>query len=65
MGVYEKAVFYHFIHGLGMLIVSILRRWEFWPNRRIVGMLAAGRGDFDFSGSLYLLAVTGVRAWGR
>jgi uncharacterized membrane protein YgdD (TMEM256/DUF423 family) len=26
MGVYEKAVFYHFVHALGLLIVSILPR---------------------------------------
>ena len=24
MGVYEKAVFYHFIHAMGLLIVSLL-----------------------------------------
>ena len=26
MGVYEKAVFYHFVHALGLLIVSVLAR---------------------------------------
>ena len=26
MGVYEKAVFYHFLHGLGLLIIPILAR---------------------------------------
>jgi uncharacterized membrane protein YgdD (TMEM256/DUF423 family) len=65
MGVYEKAVFYHFIHALGLLIVSLLPR---------VGALTpanAGRiswllftGVLLFSGSLYLLAVTGVRTLG-
>ena len=65
MGVYEKAVFYHFVHALGLLIVSVLAR---------VGALtesAAGRvgwllfvGILVFSGSLYLLAVTGVRTLG-
>jgi uncharacterized membrane protein YgdD (TMEM256/DUF423 family) len=65
MGVYEKAVFYHFIHALGLLIVSLLPR---------VGALTpanAGRvswllftGMLLFSGSLYLLAVTGVRTLG-
>jgi uncharacterized membrane protein YgdD (TMEM256/DUF423 family) len=26
MGVYERAVFYHFIHAMGLLVVSILLR---------------------------------------
>lgn len=65
MGVYEKAVFYHFVHALGLLIVSLLPR---------VGALtedAAGKvcvllvtGIVVFSGSLYVLAVTGVRTLG-
>lgn len=65
MGVYEKAVFYHFVHALGLLLVSVMAR---------VGALtesAAGRvgwlllvGMLVFSGSLYLLAVTGVRTLG-
>ena len=65
LGIYEKAVFYHFVHALGMLIVSVLAR---------VGALtetAAGRVDWllfvgllVFSGSLYLLAVTGIRTLG-
>jgi len=62
MGVWEKAVFYHFIHALGMLIVSLMPRagalsksgaeWVCW-------LLLAG--ILIFSGSLYVLAVSGVR----
>ena len=65
MGVYEKAVFYHFIHALGMLIVSLLPR---------IGALSASRGAWVcwlltagiliFSGSLYALAVSGVKGLG-
>jgi uncharacterized membrane protein YgdD (TMEM256/DUF423 family) len=65
MGVYEKAVLYQFFHSLGMLIVSILPRvgaisqsagtWVCW-------LLFAG--ILLFSGSLYVLALTGVRALG-
>jgi uncharacterized membrane protein YgdD (TMEM256/DUF423 family) len=61
-GVYEKAVFYHFVHALGLLATSILAR---------LGYLSAGAGSVSswllaggilfFSGSLYLLAVTGQR----
>ena len=62
MSVYEKAVFYHFIHSLGLLIVSYL------PKTGTFSMSAASfvcalllAGVIIFSGSLYLLAVTGNR----
>ncbi len=65
IGVWEKAVFYHFIHALGLLIVSIL------PRQGMLSPQAAGRvcwllcaGILIFSGSLYLLAATGVRTLG-
>jgi len=32
MSVYEKAVFYHFVHALGVLIVSILPKTELFRN---------------------------------
>ena len=57
MGIYEKAVFYHFIHALGILVVSSLRRTP-W----ICGLLLAG--IVLFSGSLYVLAISGVRELG-
>jgi len=65
LGIYEKAVFYHFIHALGMLAVPLLVR---------AGLISATAGNWTgwlllagialFSGSLYLLAITGVRALG-
>lgn len=65
MGVYEKAVFYHFIHAIGLLIVSIL------PKAGILSQTAASwvcalllAGIVVFSGSLYLLAMTGIRFLG-
>src|SRR6266700_3624653 len=65
MGVYERAVFYHFIHALGLLIVSFLPKTgtfsEFATNW-VCGLLLAG--IVIFSGSLYLLAVTGNRMLG-
>ena len=64
-GVYEKAVFYHFIHGIGILLVSVLAR---------TGVLSASGADrvgwllafgiVLFSGSLYALAISGVRILG-
>ena len=64
-GIYEKAVLYHFVHALGLLIVPALSR------SGLLGTVAADRvcwllfaGILIFSGSLYLLAVTGVRGLG-
>jgi uncharacterized membrane protein YgdD (TMEM256/DUF423 family) len=60
MEVYQKAVFYHFIHALGLLVVSLAPRTAnlVWVNILLVA------GILIFSGSLYLLAVTGVRTLG-
>src|SRR5579871_6311780 len=65
MTVYERAVFYHFVHALGMLIVSILPRIGVLTAPRtnwIAGLLCAG--IVLFSGSLYVLAITGIRTLG-
>jgi uncharacterized membrane protein YgdD (TMEM256/DUF423 family) len=63
--VYEKAVFYHFIHAIGILLVSVLARTgALTPagQGRVAWLLLAG--IVLFSGSLYLLAVTEVRILG-
>lgn len=65
MGVYEKAVFYHFIHALGLLIVSFLPKtgtFSEFATTWVCALLLAG--IVLFSGSLYLLAVTGNRGLG-
>src|SRR5580698_316727 len=63
--IYDRAVFYHFVHALGLLIVAVaaeaglLRRTAaVWVCR----LLAAG--VVLFSGSLYALALTGNRMLG-
>lgn len=60
MTIYERAVMYHFVHALGLLIVSAMPRpaginWPAW-------LLVAG--VVLFSGSLYVLAISGVKALG-
>ena len=62
MTVYEKAVFYHFIHAIGILLVALLARTS------AVSVAGANRigwllsiGILLFSGSLYALALSGVR----
>ena len=64
-GVYETGVLYHFFHALGLLVVSFLPRMGALSASRagwVCGLLCAG--VVIFSGSLYLLAITGVRTLG-
>lgn len=65
LGVYERAVFYHYIHGLALLVVPLFARLN------LIGDAGASRvcvlflaGLLLFSGSLYALALTGVRGLG-
>jgi uncharacterized membrane protein YgdD (TMEM256/DUF423 family) len=65
LGIWEKAVFYHFIHALGLLMVALLPRTGTFAESAaawVCGLLAAG--IVIFSGSLYALALTGQRALG-
>jgi uncharacterized membrane protein YgdD (TMEM256/DUF423 family) len=65
MGVYEKAVLYHFFHALGLLIVSILPRIGVLSQSArtwVCGLLLTG--IVLFSGSLYALALSGVKTLG-
>lgn len=65
ISVYEKAVFYHFIHALGILIIAVLARTGTFPvaaQDRVCWLLFIG--ILLFSGSLYALAISGVRVLG-
>ena len=65
LGVWEKAVFYHFVHALGLLVVPLMARLGVLPAAgagRVCVLLAAG--IVLFSGSLYALALSGVRLLG-
>jgi uncharacterized membrane protein YgdD (TMEM256/DUF423 family) len=65
LSVWEKAVFYHFIHSLGILVVSLLPRTGTFPINgasNVCWLMAAG--VLIFSGSLYTLALSGVRTMG-
>jgi uncharacterized membrane protein YgdD (TMEM256/DUF423 family) len=65
MDVYQKAVFYQFIHSLGILIVGILPKTGTFPESSTTTVCAfLLAGIVIFSGSLYLLAVTGNRMLG-
>jgi uncharacterized membrane protein YgdD (TMEM256/DUF423 family) len=58
--IYHTAVLYHLVHGLGLFAVAWAWSVKPAPAVRWAG-LALSAGIVIFSGSLYLLAVTGAR----
>lgn len=65
LSVYEKAVFYHFIHAIGILLIALLARTDAISpagQGRAAGLLLVG--ILIFSGSLYALSISGVRILG-
>jgi uncharacterized membrane protein YgdD (TMEM256/DUF423 family) len=65
MDIYKTAVLYHFLHALGMLIVSVLPKTGALAESGAEGVCwLLFAGILIFSGSLYMLAVTGTRALG-
>jgi uncharacterized membrane protein YgdD (TMEM256/DUF423 family) len=63
LAIYETGVRYHLVHGLGLLAAAWLAGHDQSRASRTAGLLFAV-GILLFSGSLYLLALTGVRALG-
>lgn len=64
-GIWEKAVFYHFIHALGLLVVPVIAKLGMISpaaGSRVAILLLAG--VVLFSGSLYALALSGMRPLG-
>ena len=64
LAVYQTGVQYHLIHALGIVLIAILAASQpTWRRLHLAGWLMAV-GVPLFSGSLYLLAITGVRTFG-
>jgi len=59
--VYQTAVDYHFVHALGLMAIGIL--YSEYPNVLPAGWIMLG-GIILFSGSLYILSITGIKALG-
>jgi uncharacterized membrane protein YgdD (TMEM256/DUF423 family) len=63
LAVFETGVRYHLVHALALIVVALVV-----PRRRGRAAPAAAwlfvLGTVLFSGSLYVLALSGVRAWG-
>ena len=62
--IYQTAVLYHLVTGVGLLAVGLLAAQR--PGDRLIAASAWALtvGVALFSGSLYLLSVTGVKKWG-
>ncbi|MFA6455874.1 MAG: DUF423 domain-containing protein [Bacteroidota bacterium] len=61
LAVFETAVRYQMYHAFAILIVALLV--DLHPRMALAGRLF-GLGILLFSGSLYVLAVTGIRSFG-
>ena len=61
LAVFQTAVQYHFYHALGLLVVGILvTQWPTVGLIKIAGWVMFA-GIVVFSGSLYVLSITGIR----
>ncbi len=63
LAIYQTGVQYHLVHALGLFVAAWLAGEDQGRAARIAGVLLA-LGILVFSGSLYLLALTGIRAFG-
>jgi uncharacterized membrane protein YgdD (TMEM256/DUF423 family) len=65
LDIYKTAVLYHFLHALGLLVVSVMPKTgtiSAQSANTVCWLLAAG--ILIFSGSLYALSITGVNLLG-
>jgi uncharacterized membrane protein YgdD (TMEM256/DUF423 family) len=63
LAIWHTAVTYQMAHALGLLLIGLLLRSGFAPMLKTAGWLMLA-GIVLFSGSLYVLAFTGVRVLG-
>jgi uncharacterized membrane protein YgdD (TMEM256/DUF423 family) len=61
VAVYRTGVDYHLLHALGLLVLGILQRGQPESKKLFLASLLMIAGIVLFSGSLYALALTGVR----
>jgi uncharacterized membrane protein YgdD (TMEM256/DUF423 family) len=59
LGTWERAVFYHFVHALGLLVIPL---FPIRGTKPVAVLLVIG--IVLFSGSLYVLVLSGVRMVG-
>jgi uncharacterized membrane protein YgdD (TMEM256/DUF423 family) len=62
LGVYEKAVFYQLLHGVGILCLGLIAETRVLPEDEVARtVLLLLVGTIIFSGTLYGVSVFGVR----
>ena len=61
--IYEKAVLYHMFHTMAILILGLIEKFQSELQLSLAGW-AFIFGIILFSGSLYVLAVTGIKSLG-
>ncbi|MGN7760962.1 DUF423 domain-containing protein [Paenibacillus sp. 22594] len=62
--VYETGVHYHMIHALGLILIGLAAgQWGESSRLRLAGRLLT-LGIIFFSGSLYVLSITGIKVLG-
>ncbi|MDF2725546.1 MAG: hypothetical protein K0Q59_5223 [Paenibacillus sp.] len=64
LSAYKTGVQYHIAHALGLLIIGVLADKLGHAKRLSLAGLFIGIGIILFSGSLYVMALTGVRVLG-
>lgn len=62
--VYKTANFYHFVHALGLLLVVVLPEAICANSQKQAVCWLLVIGVFLFSGSLYVLAISGIKILG-
>lgn len=63
LDIYQTGVYYQMIHALGLFAAAWLLQSYRAPQSIYAGYCFTG-GIIIFSGSLYLLALTGIKKWG-
>ena len=58
--IYEKAIYYHFIHSLAIILIAILNN-QYNNINLSYSVYLFLFGIIIFSGSLYVLAITGIK----
>ena len=61
MSVYQTGVEYHFYHALGLLLIGLLSQWMQQSTLLTVSGWTMTAGIMIFSGSLYILALSGAK----
>lgn len=64
VSVWQTAVLYQMVHALALLALAGLPPGLVSARHRLITGASFALGSLLFSGSLYILAVTGVSAWG-